>query len=83
MLWFRLVTGCTDTLTVLRPLAFEITPEGIKCESKVEGSQSITPQTGRKLNNAITGLLVVALAHFILESICILTRYAASRDLKF
>jgi len=71
MLWFRLVTGCTDTHTVLRPLAFEITPEGIKCESKVEGSQSIT------------GLLVVALAHFILESICILTRYAANRDLKF
>ena len=30
--------------------AFELTPEGIKRESEVDRSQSITPQTGRKLD---------------------------------
>ena len=40
--------------------AFELTPEGIKREKEVDRSQSITPQTGKKLNNTI--FLVMALA---------------------
>ena len=36
--------------------AFEITPEGIKRESEVDRTQSITPQTGRKIN-LLTGTL--------------------------
>ena len=47
--------------------AFEMTPEGLKKEKYVDRSQSITPQTGRKLDRAIIGILVVALAYFILD----------------
>jgi len=36
--------------------AFEITPEGIKRESEIDRTQSITPQTGRKIN-LLTGVL--------------------------
>ena len=47
--------------------AFEMTPEGLKRESEVDRSQSITTQTGRKLNNATIGVLVVALAYFAVD----------------
>ena len=40
--------------------AFELTPEGIKREHEVDRSQSVTPDTGKKLNNAI--LVMMALA---------------------
>ncbi len=40
---------------------FEVTPEGVKLEKNVDRSESITPQTGRTLDFAIIGLLVVAL----------------------
>ncbi len=45
--------------------AFEMTPEGIKREKEVDRSQSITSQTGRKLDRAIIGILVLALAYFV------------------
>jgi TolB-like protein/DNA-binding SARP family transcriptional activator len=41
--------------------AFELTPEGLKREHEVDRSQSITHHTGRKVDFAIIGLLVVAL----------------------
>lgn len=41
--------------------AYELTPEGIKREEDVDRSESITHQTGRKLNYAIIGVLAVAL----------------------
>jgi TolB-like protein/Tfp pilus assembly protein PilF len=47
--------------------AFEMTPEGIKREKDVDRSQSITPQTGRKLDRAIIVVLVLALAYFLWE----------------
>ncbi len=47
--------------------AFEMTPEGLKRENEVDRSQSITSETGRKLNNAIIGILVVALAYFVYD----------------
>jgi TolB-like protein len=40
--------------------AFELTPEGLKKEKDVDRSVSITRQTGRKLDFAIIGVLVVA-----------------------
>ena len=43
---------------------YELTPEGVKRESEVRRDTSITHQTGRKLNLAIVGLLVVAIALF-------------------
>jgi len=44
--------------------AFEMTPEGIKKEKDVDRSQSITQQTGRKLDFAIIGILLLALGYF-------------------
>ena len=47
--------------------AFEMTPEGLKRESEVDRSQSTTPQTGKKLNNLIFSVLVLALAYFVYD----------------
>jgi len=47
--------------------AFEVTPGGIKRESEIDRSQSITHVTGRKLDRAITFVLVVALAYFAFD----------------
>jgi len=47
--------------------AFEITPDGVKREEDVDRSQSITQNTGRRLDRAIIGLLVLALGYFIWE----------------
>jgi TolB-like protein len=44
--------------------AFEMTPEGIKREHEVDRTQSITPQTGKKLNLMITVVMALALAYF-------------------
>jgi len=40
---------------------YELTPEGLKLERDVEAADSITPQTSRKLNYLIVGLLAVAI----------------------
>jgi len=47
--------------------AFEMTPEGIKREKDVDRSQSITPQTGKKLNNTILVLMAVAIAYLLFD----------------
>jgi serine/threonine-protein kinase len=47
--------------------AFELTPEGIKRESEVDRSKSITPDTGRKLNHTITFVLIAALGYFVFD----------------
>src|SRR5262245_43435815 len=46
---------------------YELTPEGIKRESEIDRSASITPQTGRKLDYLIVGLLVAAIAIALLD----------------
>ena len=43
---------------------YELTPEGVKRESEVERSQSITPSTGHRLNIVIVVLLAAAVALF-------------------
>lgn len=48
--------------------AYEITPEGVKRETEISPEDSVTAHTGRKLDFAIIGLLVVALGYFIYES---------------
>jgi TolB-like protein/Tfp pilus assembly protein PilF len=48
--------------------AYEVTPDGIKRESEVDRSTSITRVTGRKLDRVIIGLLVAALVYFVWES---------------
>jgi len=44
--------------------AFEMTPEGVKRESEVDRSQSITNVTGRKLDRSIIVILLLALGYF-------------------
>ena len=44
--------------------AYELTPEGLKKEKDVDRSQSITHETGRKLDFFIIGVLLVALGYF-------------------
>jgi len=49
--------------------AFELTPEGVKRESEIDRSQSVTPQTGRKLNGVIIGLLLVIIVLMAVERV--------------
>jgi TolB-like protein len=44
--------------------AYEVTPDGIKRESEIDRTQSVTHVTGRKLDHAIIAVLVIALAYF-------------------
>ena len=47
--------------------AFELTPEGLKKESDVDRSLSITPQTGKKLDRMIMVSLALALGYFAFD----------------
>jgi TolB-like protein len=46
---------------------FEMTPEGLKRESRVDRSQSITQHTGRKLDRAIIVFLAIAVVLLLAE----------------
>ena len=59
-----LVLGLGLPLALFFAWAFELTPEGIKKEKDVDRTNSITNHTGRKLDYAIIGVLVVALGYF-------------------
>jgi len=50
--------------TLIFAWAYELTPEGIKPEAEVDRTQSIRPQTGRKLDRIIIAFLVLALGYF-------------------
>jgi len=47
--------------------AYEVTPEGIKRESEIDRSQSITHVTARKLDRAIMLTLVLAVSYFAID----------------
>ena len=47
--------------------AFEMTPEGVKREKDVDRSESITPQTGKKLNNTILLMMALAIAYLLYD----------------
>ena len=51
-------------LVLIFAWAFELTPEGIKLEKEVDRDQSITSQTGRKLDRQIIVVLLIALGWF-------------------
>jgi TolB-like protein len=51
-------------LAVFFAWAFELTPDGIKREKEVDRTQSITTQTGQKLNHLIIAILVIAVGWF-------------------
>ena len=62
---FLLIIGFP--LAVIFAWAFEMTPDGLKREKEVDRSQSITRVTGQKLNNALIGMLVLALGYFVID----------------
>jgi TolB-like protein len=62
---FILVLGFP--LAIFFAWAFELTPEGVKREKDVDRSQSITNQTGRKLEFLIVGMLVVAIGWLLVD----------------
>ena len=64
---FMLALAIGFPLAVFFAWAFEMTPEGVKRESEVDRSQSITPQTGHKMDRSIIIVLAVALAWFAWE----------------
>ena len=47
--------------------AFELTPDGVVRTSDVPEEQSITPDTGRKINFAIIGALVIAVVFLLVK----------------
>jgi TolB-like protein len=47
--------------------AFELTPEGVKREKDVDRSQSITQQTGQKLNRLTFVVMALAIAYFAVD----------------
>jgi len=47
--------------------AFELTAEGLKRDHEVDRSQSITPQTGKKLDRMIMVVLALALGYFAFD----------------
>jgi len=55
-------------LTLVIAWAFELTPEGIQRSKDVESPESATRQTGRKLDFAIIGLLVVAVVFLVVDN---------------
>jgi len=69
--WFR--SGVAFLLIIGFPVAmvfawaFELTPEGLKKEKQVGRSQSITSETGRKLNFSIVAASLLAIAFLLLK----------------
>jgi TolB-like protein/DNA-binding SARP family transcriptional activator len=55
-------------LALILAWAFELTPEGIKRETAVDPAESITHVTGRKIDFAIIGLLVLAVAFMFIDN---------------
>lgn len=54
-------------LVLIFAWAFELTPEGVKREKDVDRSQSITPDTGKKLNRLTIVVMALAIAYFALD----------------
>jgi adenylate cyclase len=61
---FMLALAIGFPLAVFFAWAFEMTPEGVKREADVDRSQSIAPQTGRKMDRNIIIAMALALAYF-------------------
>jgi TolB-like protein/Flp pilus assembly protein TadD len=62
-----LVIGLGFPLVVVFAWVFEMTAEGLKRETEVDRSDSMTRVTGRKLDLVIIGVLVAAVAYFAVD----------------
>src|SRR6266576_3802685 len=57
---------------------FELTPEGLKREQEVAPEESITPQTGRRMDRTIIVVLVLALGYFAFDKFVLTPRREAA-----
>jgi TolB-like protein len=64
---FLLAVAVGFPFAVLFAWAYEMTPDGLKREKDVNREESITDQTGRKLNGAIIVVLVAAVAILLVD----------------
>jgi len=62
-----LVLGLGFPIVVFFSWAYEVTPEGVKRESEIDRTESITHVTGRKLDRAITFVLIIALGYLAID----------------
>jgi adenylate cyclase len=62
-----LVVGLGFIVALIIAWAYELTPEGIKRESEVDRSQSITGETGHKLDRIIISFLAAAVVILLAE----------------
>ena len=61
---FMLALAIGFPLAIFFAWVFEMTPDGVKRESEIDRSQSMAPQTGRKMNRNIIIAMGLALAYF-------------------
>jgi TolB-like protein/Tfp pilus assembly protein PilF len=54
-------------VTIVLAWVYELTPDGIRKEKDVDRSQSVTRQTGQKLNHAIIAVLVLAVGLLLFD----------------
>jgi hypothetical protein len=57
---------------------FELTPQGLKHEEEVPPEQSITLQTGRRIDRMIIALLLLALGYFAFDKFVLTPRREAA-----
>ena len=67
--WFVIACAIGFPFWVAFAWYYELTPEGIKRESEVDRSQSITHRTGRKLDYWIIGVLAVAVVLLVTNTV--------------
>src|ERR1700745_3560895 len=72
-----LVIGFVPTL--IFSWAFELTPQGLKRDEDVPPEQSISPQTGRRMDRIIIAVLVLALGYFAFDKFILTPRREAAR----
>jgi TolB-like protein len=66
-------------VTVFVAWVFELTPEGVKRESEVDRSKSVTAETGRKLNIVILGLMALAVTYLLFDKFYLTPNLVANR----
>lgn len=64
---FMLALAIGFPITLIMAWAFELTPDGLKRETDIAPGQSMTPQTGRKLDRMIIILLVLAVIFLVVD----------------
>lgn len=64
---FMLALALGLPLVLILAWVFELTPEGIKLETAIDPTQSVAPQTGRKLDRVIIIFLGLAVAFLVAD----------------